>query len=142
MNGKRMFRTIFVAIALAIVCFGCSYFQAPDSFTAKEKVEYTSLRTLEAAKTFRTVGLEAAGAVYKAGAMDEKTKGKIIEIGDDLQEAINTAADALIAYKTMTDELADTSTLEAKIAAYQKVFNEFMELVTPYLTTTTTTTES
>lgn len=126
------FKLFFVMIFLAIVCcYGCSMFQAPDNFTPEQKVEYTTLQTLKAAKDFRIFALKSAGSLYKKGLMSEDTKNEIIKIGDELQKAINDAADALALYH-QTGGLK-SEILEEKIMAYQSLFNKFLEIATPYM---------
>jgi hypothetical protein len=127
-----MRRNLLICLLLTALATGCAYFKAPDGFTPKQKAEYTTLQTLKAAKEFRVFGLESAGTMYKLGLLDDKTKGEIIETGDNLQAAINTAADALIWYHR-TGDVKDKQSVEDKLAAYQELFNDFMEIVTPHL---------
>lgn len=121
-----MKKLMFITLALLFV--GCASFTPPSDFTKSEKIQYTTIQTLKSAKAFREFTLESAGAVYKKGLMDDDTRDKIIEIGDRLQQAINVAADALLAYR----QSGETYSLEEKLSIYQAVFNEFMEIVTPY----------
>lgn len=111
---------------------GCRTLTAPDHFTGPEKVQFTTLKTLKSAKIFREFALESAGSVYKQGLMNEETKDKIISVGDELQRAINSAADALIAYKK-SDGLGEDQSLRKRLLVYQVLFNQFMEIVTPYM---------
>lgn len=121
---------IDVLFVMLLFMAGCSLFTAPSNFTHTQKVEFTSLQTLKSASTFRKFALESSAVAYKKGLIQEDTKNKIIKIGDTLQETINTAADALIAYHN--SEITETD-LSTKIMNYQKVFNEFLEIVTPYI---------
>ena len=133
MKKPGFFPLLFLmALLLCWLVVGCAGFKAPANFTQTEKVEYTTLKTLKSAKIFREFALESAGSVYKKGLMKEDTKEKIIEIGDDLQLAINSAADALIAYK-QSGVLGGDKTLQEKLVVYQTLFNQFMEIVTPYV---------
>lgn len=136
-----MKKQISFLIVIIMMCLAsCAILSTPEHFTPAQKVEYTTLKTLESAKTFREFALESAGSRYKQGLMDESTKEKIIKIGDELQLAINTAADALIAYKNTNGLVGDQSIAE-KIGNYQAIFNQFMEAVTPYVMKTTTAQE-
>ena len=125
----RLNRKFILSLFILLFIVGCAGMNAPENFTPEQKVQFTTLKTLQAAKTFRVFALGAAGDAYKAGLITDVDKDKIIVIGDNLQEAINMAADALIAYKLSGDEI----TLYGKVAIYQKLFNQFMEVVTPYL---------
>ena len=119
-------------LMLGLFLMGCSGLKAPDNFTPAEKVQFTSLKTLKSAKIFKEFALGSAGSIYKKGLMKEETKEKIIKLGDELQRAINSAADALIAYKK-SDGLGGDKMLEEKLIVYQALFNQFMEIVTPYV---------
>lgn len=123
---------LLLIVVTVLFMTGCTAFQAPETMTETEKVTFTSLKTLKSAKIFREFALESAGSIYKKGLMDEETKEKIIEIGDDLQLAINGAADALIIYND-SGGLSGEKTLEEKLLVYQALFNQFMEIVTPYV---------
>jgi len=124
--------TVGLAVLVAFALSACSMFEAPDDFTEGQKVEYTTLKTLKSAKIFRDFALASAGSVYKNGLMDAETKDKIISVGDKLQLAINHAADALIAYK-QSGGLGGDQSLQEKLLVYQSLFNQFMEIVTPYV---------
>lgn len=123
---------VLCLLILGLFLTGCAGLSAPDNFTQTEKVEYTTLKTLKSAKIFREFALESAGSVYKKGLMEDETKEKIIKLGDQLQLAINTAADALIVYK-QSGGLGGDKALEEKLIVYQSLFNQFMEIVTPFV---------
>ncbi|MCP3941500.1 MAG: hypothetical protein GY710_08470 [Desulfobacteraceae bacterium] len=123
---------LVLSTILLFFVVGCAGLTAPNHFTQAEKIEYTTLKTLKSANTFREFALESAGSVYKKGLMEESTKEKIIMLGDQLQLAINTAADALLAYKN-SGGLGHDKTLEENLIVYQSLFNQFMEIVTPYV---------
>jgi len=123
---------VLCLLILSLFLMGCAGLNPPDNFTQTQKIEYTTLKTLKSAKIFREFALESAGSVYKKGLMKEDTKDKIIRLGDDLQLAINTAADALLAYKK-SGGLGGNQALEEKLIVYQSLFNQFMEMVAPYV---------
>ncbi len=128
---SKLFALAIVVILVGLSAPGCSLFIAPVDFTGSGKIEYTTLKTLQSARVFREFALGTAGSVYKNGLMSESIKEKIITVGDELQQAINTAADALIAYKQSAG--TGDETLQEKLVVYQALFNEFLEIVTPYV---------
>lgn len=101
-------------------------------FSIEEKRIYTTMKTLEAAKEFRNLGLSAAGEYYKAGLMADKTKEDIIKIGNQVQSAINYTAEALKLYMILNDKdnLID---LQQKILVYQQIYGEFVDIIMPYM---------
>lgn len=126
---QKVFIVLFM-IAILLSTQGCSLYQAPDSFTPKQKVEYTTLKTLKTAKQFRVFALSLTGDLYKNGLLTEKQKEEIITLGDSLQGSINTAANALILYHK---GLIQEENVSEKIEDYTNLFNDFLKLITPYL---------
>jgi len=124
---------VFLMIIVMICLPGCGLYTAPQHFTQAQKVEYTTLKTLQSAKVFREFALQSAGTAYKNGLMDDAVKNDIIKAGDRLQMAINSAADALVLYHQARG-MGGTKALEEKLTGYQAIFNRFMEIVTPYIT--------
>lgn len=124
---------LLLILMFSLGAVGCAALTAPDHFTEPEKVQFTTLKTLKSAKIFREFALESAGSIYKQGLMDEETKDKIIFVGDELQRAINSAADALIAYKQADGLVDGDPSLRKRLLVYQVLFNQFMEIVTPYV---------
>ena len=122
--------TLLILLMFMICLNSCA--TAPDTFTPAEKVQLTTLKTLKSAKIFRVAALQSTAVYYKRGLIEEKDKEQIIEIGDQLQLAINIAADALIIYKE-TESVDDMANMDIKIMQYQQIFNQFMELVSLYL---------
>jgi hypothetical protein len=127
---KKLFISLIMLFVLTCLFSGCSYFEAPESFTPKQKMEYTTLRTLTAAKKFRVFALGTTAELYKKGLLTEEQKEDIIKIGDALQGSINTTAGALILYHKGA---ATQETVNESIEEYQSFFNDFLELVSPYL---------
>lgn len=128
-----MRKQITVLIIIVVMCLpGCGVFSPPEHFTPVQKVEYTTLKTLQSAKVFRGFALKSAGTAYKNGLMDETVKQDIIQAGDKLQMAINGAADALIHYHK-AGGIGGSTILDDKLGKYQSIFNRFLEKVTPYI---------
>lgn len=128
-----MKKQIVLLVSVLALCFiGCGAFVAPEQFIPVQKVEFTTLKTLQSAKAFREFALSAAGAAYKNGLMGEEMKQDIIKTGNRLQLAINSAAEALILYHE-AGGIDGSASLEERLADYQAVFNRFMEIVTPYI---------
>lgn len=131
-NVKRILLGVLFMSIVSMVCFGCFTFKSTSKLTQVQKVEYTTMRTLEAARDFRVFALETSGTLYKSGLMDDDTKIRIIKAGDNLQNYINTASDALLIFHTTNGDYG-TAEIDASLAAYQAAFNSFLEIVTPYL---------
>jgi len=119
---------IFPVLLYFMVMPGC----APAHFTPTEKVLYTSTKTLVAAKNFRDTGLSITGGLYKQGLLSEELKIAIIEVGNQLQDAINKTSEALEIYK-LSDGSSGGADLQTKIVLYQALYGKFSELVMPYV---------
>ena len=111
----------------------CSLFIAscaPANFTRSEKIIYTTNQILQNAKKFRILALESAAEYYKRGLMSEEQKEQIIKLGDDLQRAINIAADALIQYHKFS---SNPELLHERMKRFNDVFKRFSDVVLPYI---------
>ena len=125
--GKEILTKVLCLLVLVSMVTAC----APAHFTPTEKKLYTSVKTLETAKEFRVFGLRTAGSFYKKGLIDDEKKNEIIEMGDDLQNAVNKVSEALELYHKLdgSNEVA----LEQEIVIYQEIYKKFSDLVMPYI---------
>lgn len=119
---------LLILIALCFLLTSCVLKEG----TPSEKVVYTSAKSLETAKIFRTTGLEAAKIFWDRKLMDMETKDKIVEVANNLQSAINSAATALKLYQA-TNGMQGGADLNEKIVLYQAIYGKFTDLVMPYL---------
>lgn len=122
-----MIKKLFM-ISICFLLTSC----ALKGFTHEEQISFTTLRTLEAAKIFRVTTLKTCGELYKQGKISENDKIKIIEIGNNLQHAINILADILITFEATKDKKYIEQIIE-NMDVYQKIFNDFMEFTSQFL---------
>ena len=122
---KYNYYLIFIFLILFVA--GC----APKTFSKSEKVLYTTNQILQNAKNFRILALKSAAECYKQGLLSENKKQKIIKLGDQLQASINITAQSLILYKQLG--CTDSTELEKNMQEFNKVFNEFTDLMLPLM---------
>ena len=128
-NSKGNTMKYLMSLLIIFMMISC----APSTFTPTEKVTFTTTRSLEAASEIRITALKTIAGLYKEGVLtDEAFKAKVIEIGDELQVAINVTANALLVYKD-SGLSADKLTLGEKIENYTIVYGKFSDLVMPYI---------
>lgn len=127
-EGLILLTTIIIMGLLMGMIVAC----APSHFTPAEKKIYTLTKTLQSTKQFRETGLKVSADFYKKGLMEEKTKLEIIDIADELQNAINLCADSLEIY-LVSNGLEGSAILEHRILLYQALYGKFSELIMPYL---------
>lgn len=126
---ENTMRGLLVLMVLAFLLTAC----IPKELSTSEKVVFTTVRSLQAAKELRVTALKTIGGMYINGTLtDPEFKDRVIKIGDDLQEAINVTSEALQIYYTEKDNLSKED-LSVKILAYQKILGEFTDLVMPYV---------
>ncbi len=127
-KGNTM-RTFLALIVMLIMVAGC----LPKGATTSEKVIFTTVRSLQAAKELRVTALKTIGGLYINGTLtDQAFKEEVIKIGDQLQKAINITSEAILTYNNAKDDLSKGD-LGAKILIYQNILGEFTDLVMPYV---------
>lgn len=114
---------ILLTLMIFVLVQGC----APRHLSPVEKTTFTTYKTLKTAKIFREEGLSAAGLYYKRGLIDEEKKEEIIKLGDDLQQGINDASEALELFKATGEE----TNLAKKMEMYHYLYGKFTDLVMP-----------
>jgi len=128
-----MFKKQLLTLALMIFTVMSFTACAPKSFTTSEKVIYTSVKSLQAAKELRVTALKTIGDMYKAGILiDTDFQKDVIRVGDNLQEVINTTSETILIYYNAST-IKNKETLAEKISLYQKIYGEFSDLVMPYV---------
>lgn len=123
---KRL--TMFLTLVVLLAVVGC----APKNLTTEDKVIYSVVKTLDTAKTFRTLGLQTAGKLHTDGVIDDKMAREIITVANDLQASINATALLLETYKKTNSE-EDKKLLDEKVAIYMELYGKFVELIMPYV---------
>ena len=127
-KGNTM-RTFLALIVMLIMVAGC----LPKGATTSEKVIFTTVRSLQAAKELRVTALKTIGGLYINGTLtDQSFKEEVIKIGDQLQKSINITSEAILTYNNAKDDLSKGN-LGSKILIYQNILGEFTDLVMPYV---------
>ena len=127
-KGNTM-RTFLALIVMLIMVAGC----LPKGATTSEKVIFTTVRSLQAAKELRVTALKTIGGLYINGTLtDQSFKEEVIKIGDQLQKSINITSEAILTYNNAKDDLSKGD-FGAKILIYQNILGEFTDLVMPYV---------
>jgi len=126
---KKVLSHFMILMIVLMGAYGCVTLKEG---TPTEKVIFSSTKTLESAKIFRETGLDAAKIFWDQGLMDMETKDKIVEVANNLQAAINSAATALTIYNN-SNGAEGGANLDTKIQMYQMIYGEFVDLVMPYV---------
>lgn len=128
-SRSNTIKAFLAIIVMLIMVAGC----LPKEATTSEKVVFTTVRSLQAAKELRITSLKTIGGLYINGTLtDQDFKAEVIKIGDQLQQAINVTSEALLLYSDSKDALAKGD-LGAKVLIYQNILGEFTDLVMPYV---------
>ena len=130
-QNKEELTKYLIIIIIYMFMFSACIFQAPDHFTPSEKVQFTTMKGLKTAHTFRIFALDSAKVYWDAGIMTEETMEDIVKIGDEFQKAINDASLALETYRK--NEGMNSADLGNKIELYQALYVRFNNLVMPYI---------
>jgi hypothetical protein len=128
-TNNKYSKNVSILLTIVMMAFALSACVS-SNFTPSEKTILTTAKTLEAAVIFRDMGLETAGDFYKQGLLSEKEKEEIIEIGNNLYDAILLTKETLRLYH-MTGQ--GGKTLEERVALYQNLYGKFSDIVMPYL---------
>jgi len=112
-----------------VCCVGCF----PKTFSRSDKILYSYNQVLQSAKSFRVTALQSAAVYYKQGLLTEDKKVEIIELGDQLQDSINSSANALIVYQQLGS--IGEADVEIQIKEFEQIFEQFTNLVAPLIKT-------